>query len=627
MSGTPVPAASSGTPSVRLNWAYTAAILVVANFVSGGLESPTASGACLIALVILLFTVRAARTSPFQALFEIVFASISFGYVVQILGEALGTWATSRTAITLLLGVVAVTTIYRSKVGHISVRAATLSTAAFIAGATGWAFALSMSHETITNFLGYGYDNAAHLAQARMIVVNHGTTLLNNGLTSVPTFIQDSSQAGTGFVATIYELTASPLGLGKGLTVVYALTTVLIPALLVLAPFFAYAGARKLRFSNLVVAISTILVLGTGYLSRIWFSGYFTSNLGTLLLGLTAIAVAVKTFHSPLVLIAAALVTAHVYPLFLLVGIAVVAIPSLQSAWDALNDPVARRERFPVPLVGMVAIVGALLVLPVRATGRSFGGSQFLVDGGIEYLPTRFLLFWGLVALVPASVYLWRRSMNPAPGVVVVASAVGAIAVCLYSLHEMHRITYYPTKLAISFAVLAVCAVSAGVQRLTSNSALRLFATFAVVAVAAYARFEPAPRVFSGAYMGTAEKVIGRVLDPKPEVVSAPIVIAFSDESETVGKTILLISSQYESELNTRWINFPTGRWTDSTWSAWMSIRASIEGGHWDAASDSLAEADIIVATDSESVFHALDDINPGVVCLIDANFDCEFSV
>ena len=294
------------TPPLRQDGAskysiYFAILISVFHLIANLIDNAQIAGCALIVLFCFVFFIRAMATTYFRSLFEIIFGVILFGYLVQILGEIFGEWATSRLMLSLAAATTMLTVIAKSKIqkyDHSSLFAFAGVTALFSAG---WVFLLSLRAETLINFLGFGYDNAAHLAQTQLIINNHGTALINGGIQSAPTFLQDVAQAGTSSLATFAELTSTSSKSTTELLFAFTLATIAIPVSLILAIFLTCLENKNSRTSTALITTSTLLIFGTGYLSRIWFSGYFGSNLGTLLLALIAVAIVLRTFENPIV--------------------------------------------------------------------------------------------------------------------------------------------------------------------------------------------------------------------------------------------------------------------------------------------------------------------------------------
>lgn len=246
------------TPPLRQDGAskysiYFAILISVFHLIANLNDNAQIAGCALIVLLCFVFFIRAMATTYFRSLFEIIFGAILFGYLVQILGEIFGAWVTSRLMLSLAAATTMLTVIAKSKIqkhDRSSLFAFAGVTALFSAG---WVFLLSLRAETLINFLGFGYDNAAHLAQTRLIINNHGTALINGGIQSAPTFLQDVAQAGTSSLATFAELTSTSSKSTTELLFAFTLATIAIPVSLILAIFLTCLENKNSRTSTALI--------------------------------------------------------------------------------------------------------------------------------------------------------------------------------------------------------------------------------------------------------------------------------------------------------------------------------------------------------------------------------------
>lgn len=602
-----------------------AALLIVANMVGNLLQNASFAGAALIGIISLVFVVRGGTTTWFRGLLEVAVGVILFGYLVQIAGEVFGGWVTNTVTLSLLLALVVTVSVSRSRPNLATNRLLTVFGAIASLGCLAWLLLLRLSTSTVVNFLGYGYDNAAHLAQVRLIIGNRGTSLLSGGLETWPTFIQDSAQAGSSTVATLTRLMGNVGADIRHVLVVFCFVSISLPLLAVVAPLICFRRLRTKWFLHIALAFVVAAVFTTGYLSRIWFSGYFASNLGTLLLILVALAVTAPNrlgMTGPLLTV---FLAAHIYPLFLVLGGVLLA----PSVWVSVRQMKRRRPevRSRISKVMMVLVGGLflLLILPARATNRSFGGSHFFTDGGIEYLPVTFLAVWGTLFVCLPVLALGRSSKEMSFATPVLLSVLLAIGIGVYSLLEVKSITYYPTKLIIGIVLACIAVVVAKAGDSNRSRMMWINTCLTVTAALSYIMFQPEARVFGSAYMGEAPSAVLAAAQGDTEVVRATEILNLVAISTEQGKPILYMSKTSESELNSRWLNTLSGQWNDSSWSSWMSLRDSIRSVPWNEYSKRLAGSSLILATDDEEIFQELRKLNPSQVCLISAEGGCEF--
>ena len=603
-------------------YSYCFAIIISAlHLIATTIGNAQVAGCALMVIFCFFFITRVVTTAYFQALFETIFGAILYGYLVQLFGEIFGVWATSRPILSLTLLTLMSIEVKKSEVGNLTrsslIGFASLSTILSVC----WLSLLSLRTETLINFLGFGYDNAAHLAQTQLIINNHGTTLIEGGIQSAPTFLQDVAQAGTSSLATFAELTSTK----SDLLFAFTLMTIAIPALLIFAIILCCLENRQSFISTAMVTAATLLIFGTGYLSHIWFSGYFGSNLGTLLLAMIAIAIVRRTFKNPIVYVCTVIITAHVYPLFLTIGFLLLIVPFANWIHKFRQDRVNALPLLRMPTTILAVALSVALLLPIQATNRSYGGSTFLVDGGIEYLPFRFLLIWGGLFFLLTSIVIARLGHQYEQLSLVLVSTIGSTLVCLYSQSELGRIAYYPTKIVIALTILSISSALAGKRFLNKAFRRTTMSAIALIAASTYIIFQPPQRLFTGAYMGEAKSTISSSMSVTPEVVEPTIVNMLSELSIRRKKPVLLISSKFESELNSRWINTISSQWNDISWSNWMSIRNLITDESWSATSDVVKNSNIIIGTDDKVLFSFLSDSIPKQICLIQTYTQCDF--
>ena len=604
---------------------YFATLISACHLIANLINNAQIAGCALIVLLCCVFFSRAMATTYFRSLFEVVFGTVLFGYLVQILGEIVGAWATSGLMLSLAAATTMLTVIAKSKIrkhNRASLFAFVAVPALF---STGWIFLLSLRAETLINFLGFGYDNAGHLAQTQLIINNHGTALIDGGIQSAPTFLQDVAQAGTSSLATFAELTSTSSKSATELLFAFTLATIAIPVSLILAVFLTCLENKNSRTSTALITTSTLLIFGTGYLSRIWFSGYFGSNLGTLLLALIAIAIVLRTFENPMVYVCAAVVTAHVYPIFLFIGLLLLIVPITSWISKLRQERSHALSLLRTPIAFLSVCLSIALLLPVRATNRSYGGSQFLVDGGIEYLPFKFLLIWGGSFLVVVTVVTFRLEHRYSRLWIVFLCLTGSILVSVYSQSEVGRVTYYPTKIVISLAILSISAMLCSQSLIEKVSRRPTMSILALIAAVTYIVFQPPDKVFVGGFMGEAQHTLESSLNYSPEVVEPSVVITLLKLSDSSDKPVLLISSRFESELNSRWINTLSDQWYDSSWSNWMNIRNLINDLNWAGSAEAVLNSGIIIGTDDQDLFNILSESIPQQICLFRTHVSCEF--
>jgi hypothetical protein len=602
-----------------------AALLVAINLSANIAGNAHFAGTSFISMMALMFVVRANVNDWFRGIFEMVIGLIISGYLIQICGEVLGDWVTSELFLSALLSaiiaVIMLTTNIEAPIKRMLSRFGLLASA----GSALWLYLLSLTPATLVNFLGYGYDNAAHVAQVNLILENHGTTLLSGGLDKWPTFIQDMAQAGTSLVATLARFMGVSSSTPMLIITVFTYVTLLIPVIAILSPICGVLMNKPSAWLSLSLMILVFVTYGTGYLSRIWFSGYFSSNLGTLLLILIVTSIVMHSFDGPTAPLIAVLVMTHVYPLFAVIGGLIILPFLVRNVHRASRGKSGLRGAISLPQFVIIVGLALLLVLPIRATSRSYGGSQFLADGGIESLPIKFMIIWGVAFTVIPIMLIKRFDPDWTNFATTIVIAITALAIGLYSFAELSRITYYPTKLIIGLALAAIALVVCAVSQPKLPRNLPLAVPIALLAAIGYVIFQPESKVFKSAYMGEATEVIAASTEARTEVVQAGLNVELARIGEEYRSSILLMKMIGESELNSRWINTLSGTWNDESWTDWLTIRRLMEEAKWSQVSEALDETQTLIASDDPVVIENLQESNPGRVCTISSMNGCDF--
>jgi hypothetical protein len=125
--------------------------------------------------------------------------------------------------------------------------------------------------------------------------------------------------------------------------------------------------------------------------------------------------------------------------------------------------------------------------------------------------------------------------------------------------------------------------------------------------------------------MGEAQHTIKSSLNYSPEVVEPSVVVSLLELSDSSDKPVLLISSLFESELNSRWINTLSEQWDDSSWSNWMNIRNLINDQNWLGSTEAVLNSGIIIGTDDQDLFNVLSESIPKQICLLQTYGSCDF--
>lgn len=584
---------------------------------------PYLSGPISLAVFCWLFIRIAAHRSYLCALTTLVFGCLAVGFCVQLLGELSGHVFDTPVWITVLLWL-AVIAVQRSS------RHCAIGQKCFVAVAVIWAFlslawvlSLGIDPRGVITFLGYGYDNAAHLTLGRMILEQGHSFLLSSDASAGPTFLQDAAQLGGTTFATLALLMGVQHSNLEGTLAIYAGLTVSIPLISVVAVSLGLFTHRRVGRTLLVLTATTALV-STGYLSRIWLSGYLNSNLGTLCLILLTVLISVRTGRQIVGLSVGTCLMIHAYPLFAGFGLALLLPQVGPYVWSTLRS----RDRKIIwsqarSIVG-VGVVFATLLIPLRATRRSYGGSQFLADGGIEPLPGNFFLLLGSAAFLIFILIVQRvKDRRPAVSILLVGCVCGATTT--YSISKLDKIAYYPTKLLITGMLILAVFLILGIQKIEDKKARSAANCLLVLLTVGYAFFQPRETIFTGPFMGDLPHSLREARNATPVIVEGGAIYSLAIEATRAKKAILYLPKAQESELNTRWINTLSGQWTDETWTAWMQTRNALISNDFKNAIASADDSLLLIATDDVELGKNYSDVLNTDVCLLQNGTVCKY--
>ncbi len=598
-------------------WVFLATVHLVA-VING---YPYLSGPITLVLCSWIFLRLALRQSYLFALSALFFGFLASGFCLQLLGEV-NRQVFNTTAATTLLLWSALALVERSTYNYsISRKHVVVFGTASICLSLIWIFSLQVDPRGLITFLGYGYDNAAHLTLGRMILEEGHSFLLSSNASIGPTFLQDAAQMGGTTFATIALLMGVRNSNVEGVLAIYAGITVLIPLVAVAAVCLGLSVPNKAHRTFLALVATAIPVL-TGYLSRIWLSGYLNSNLGTLCLILLVVQISVQTRPNILFMAIGTCLMIHVYPLFAGFGVALFLPQVVLYVWSAVRtrnrEFIWHRARY---LMG-VGTIFATLIVPLRATQRSYGGSQFLADGGIEPFPSHFFLMLGvLTAIILILISLRGKNHGPVASMLLIGCVCGVATA--YSLSRVDKIAYYPTKLLIAGIIAVAVFVILQIPRIESQKTRSIAACLLFCLIIGYVFFQPREIIFAGPFMGDLPHSLREARHATPVIVEGGIVLDLAKESMTAGKAVLYLPKTQESELNTRWINALSGYWTDESWIAWMQTRSAISDNDIESAIRSGNVSLLMIATDDIDLGQRVAYASKSGVCFVLSDSVC----
>ena len=565
----------------------------------------------------------ASRNSYLVALISVSFGTLAFSFIGQLFGEIVGNWATSRLLMSFYLAIILAATRISTKSHAIGMKCHLISLVAATCTTGFWLFVSNLNPSTLITFLGYGYDNVGHLMQARIVLGNGGSVLLSGGSGLGPTFMQDSAQIGGSLIASVASLTGTTATDVVGLMAILVSISLAIPIISVIAILAGLATRTHLRSELVLVALVSIAIFGTGYLSRIWFSGYLGSNLGTMCAVLSAVYIATSTSKNIAGISMLVVIMIHTYPLFSLIGVVLLLSSVSLTVMSFRKLPNSFSDLFPIRITMVMLIFGLLLLLPYHATSRSYGASQFLTDGGIESIPASFFIFLLAFYLVPLAVMILIFARQIPFIISLMLYVIAAFGIAAYSLSHVHKLAYYPTKFVITLVLMVVGLVIATLSQVEIRWVRNVFLGILVCLGSTYLLFQPKSEVFLTAFMGEAPTVLESAREAKLEVVDSKTVVELSNLSRQIAMPVLYISKVHESELNTRWVNTLSLNWNDQSWTDWMRLRNLIsEEKYVDLGKKEVGNS-VVIVTDDINVYRQIKNNYLGTVCLRSLSLNC----
>jgi hypothetical protein len=601
---------------------YFIAVTIIVHLVSNAFACSTIAGPAFCLSIALMYSMIATSYSRLNGVISIVFGFLGFSFCAQLFGEVAGNWATNRIMMSCYLSIILVLIRIRTRTLITEVEIIfPIIASVFSSGL--WLFISSLQSETLATFLGYGYDNVGWLMQGRIVLSSGGSVLLSGNSAIGPTFMQDSVQVGGSLIASAASLMGTTATDVAGLMSILTAISLAVPVFSVASIAAGFATHHHRRIELATVMATSIAIFGTGYLSRIWFSGYLGSNLGTMCAVLIVVYIATSASMNVASVSLLVVIMIHTYSLFALIGAFLLLVPVLSAAKSLLKSRPSTLEMFPRWTTVALGVLGSLLYLPYRATTRSYGASQFLTDGGIEYLPTTFFIILFVLFVVPLMLLYLSFARQKQLVLSTLLYVVAAFGTAAYSLGHVQKITYYPTKVIVVFMLMVVGSLVASLSQVAATAVRNTIFALVLCLAFAYVFVQPKSEVFKGAFMGETPKVLNSARSVKLEVVDSNSVIKLSEFSQVNSAPILYVSNAYESELNTRWINTLSLQWNDQSWSEWMQLRTLIVEEKFADLKMRKVGSGVMIVTDDENLFKQIRQNFWGTVCLRKLDLIC----
>jgi hypothetical protein len=477
----------------------------------------------------------------------------------------------------------------------------------------------------IITFLGYGYDNSAHVASVREVVTDRAFFTGQMQPEKFVSFLGSTPQGPAGAVSLLADVSGVSGQNLASLLRIFLTATLLIPVATVTFCFIALQQQSKSFLKALVFTTLIAVVCAIGYPSHMWFSGFLSSNLATLvlLMGTALFILGQETSTKVFLLLLLVVIQSFIYLLYTppLVLFLIILLLKIAMEKQSLKSEVFRILCSP-RILSLLAVSFALVVIAIKGIFSQYGTNQFLAPGGIEPLPvaTTFFIFGATLFLVSNlknhSIVLQSISVA---SITLVSIACAGVA---YSVWRTGLIMYYPTKLATSVFVIVLFLFSLRLnQNIKLESIAKTVALQIFIASMVISYIGLNPTIFKTAYMGSGKGVLSALKEGRAEVVDGSIVLALTKVADGYNRPILELFPERDSELNTRWINLLAGQWTDASWISWTKIRTLILENKVAEAAEEIKRTKIIVASRDEVLIKKLDTLAINEInCLVNIN-------
>lgn len=483
----------------------------------------------------------------------------------------------------------------------------------------------------IISFLGFGYDNYAHLMIIRKILIDRKGFSGSGDSTGVVSELGGTANGAHTLIAMLMEISGIDGSHVFDSLRFYAFAVIACPILFI---FFAFIIVKRNITSALNKGIVLVLIIGTvfgGYLSHIWFSGYFASNFATVML-LIGVGGSLSTSEPGLKLLLAisalfsAILYYPVYAIFFVLLVATLVLFNLKVLIKKLMS-LNKAQKF----LGAIIFLYLIAISAITVYGIWSGPlGGFLTPGGIAPVPIGLTaLIFGLSITLMNFLYLNRTEEHTLR-----IFCFGAIGICLVGISyafiqtnipgEYWAIPYYPAKMTITVVLIVLVFLIGLVFSDKRNQPYDSRVTFmnrllVCGSVAALIAWNSYSWPFKNGYMGNTEGVTKSLIVNTSEVVDVNFVLKTISENPNKELNILYLSETHESELNTRWINSLLMNWTDENWAGWRMIRQTIETNKAPYGQALIPESFLVVADTYEVINkYGLDKFEFANVCYFD---------
>ena len=455
--------------------------------------------------------------------------------------------------------------------------------------AGGWLVVSLVPFNAKVRLLGLGYDNYGHLIQAR-VITEFSHNFLRHPSSSITNVVTDTPQGAASALAGLNSILGNSNYVQTYITLYFAITLA-IPVVLVLV-FSRSIFERSLpKVPSFIAVVLCTSVIVFGHVGRIWFSGFFASNLATLLMCMSAVRI-VSSKKLPMLETALALIAVTVIWPPLGISYGFILFIFLILSWSRIRNNInlqsLKNKSFVIGVNGawkrqaLIISCIALGTLSVWFTNgairRSFGLNQYVGGGGLEepnitvYVVSSVFL---IVVIIANSAKVGDRSFFA------FAFSVFFIESAIITQSKMNEgfISYYPGKVVIGLfhVLLAVAAISWTSSPQNRTKQLVALGALTGALLFQYGISGLGDKTFTGGFVGRMHRTVFSALTNESAAVNVDAITVLQKYQYDDPKYLLYLSDRFSSELNTRWINTLNMRWGNVEWVSWMEIRTLIQ--------------------------------------------------
>jgi hypothetical protein len=316
----------------------------------------------------------------------------------------------------------------------------------------------------VIQFLGFGYDNYGHVNVIRKILVDRKFFYNELEPVTIPSFASNAPMGGHALISFIGQMIgvsgSDYVDFLKFYLFAFALLVVVFMWISIAIATLDIAGILK----KILLSILIIGVLFYTYLSHIWFSGYFASNISTFLMLIgVAVLISNASFAQKMVVLISLMGTSvYIYPLYAIFILAMSAIVLFLKRQAILEQCSKLSLKIVFGLIISLIYFILIATFSMFSMMNGYGSGHFLTPGGIEPMPLGTVMFIFGVSLVLLDARGIFSSVLGLASQAVIAMNLIAICGVLYAFLKLSVpgkewvVPYYPTKLVISALIVTV---------------------------------------------------------------------------------------------------------------------------------------------------------------------------